>query len=42
MDNRGLLESAREDGAEERGPVDYQLYHGPSHTKSMANRLAKG
>ena len=42
MDSRGLLDSTKAEGMRTRGGVDFELFHGPRHTKKMANKLAKG
>lgn len=41
MDARSSLTSNEERGETSRGPVDYQLYHGPQNTKYLAAQLAK-
>jgi len=40
MDARGSLLSSTAE--EPQGPVDYQFYHGPMHTRKFAHKLASG
>jgi len=42
MDARGSLLSSTVEDAEKQGPVDYQFYHGPIHTRKFAHKLATG
>jgi hypothetical protein len=42
MDARGSLLSSTTDESGKQGPVDYQFYHGPIHTRKFAHKLASG
>ena len=42
MDARGSLLSSTADELDKQGPVDYQFYHGPIHTRKFAHKLASG
>jgi hypothetical protein len=42
MDARGGLPSSQGAESSAKGPVDYQLFHGPRATKRFAAQMARG